>query len=266
MAPSSMDMEGKSTTENEVGSIELDMANSNKIHDDPMEIELTEISKDNKKVSLSLPMDLFPEILSYCPFSTLSKARCISMIFRDDFVPKESSFRHSNVDDSIKWTRKYATHRIIEQWWGDSLESTIDKAIKVAKNLFFETIPFLEGDEVEGVITYAKGYDETSVREALQKESVVLGENWRIEARHNLVPLSDAFREVKQVYGGRTSAMNLLMTAAPKKLVHIAECDVSIQQGPHESHLMAAYQVISFHSSDGRISVIISEANQYSRF
>lgn len=234
-----------------------------------IEIESTEeAANTSKKASVFLPVELYPTILSYCPFSTLAQTRAVCKTFRDVFVAKESFFRHDNVDDSIKKIRKIYGQRIIDSWWGSTLESTVEKAITMAKPLFFGVAPYWGGDEPEANdpdggrnVLLAKEYNEEVVRQHLLDQTVVLGANWRIEARHELRPLSDAFKEVKVgIHGGRPGPLNLLMTAAPGQPIHIAECEVSIQQTPLSTRQISAFQVISFESVDGGISALVAEA------
>ncbi|KAG7349207.1 hypothetical protein IV203_011804 [Nitzschia inconspicua] len=269
MACSHIDTLGRdSNVENSFESSTIELTS----RDDPVEIESFKDSENSDQVTIFLPMELFPDVLSFCSLSTLAKIRCVSKTFRDDFVAKESFFRYHNVDDRTKAIRSQAGHQIIGTWWGSNLESTIEKAIQVATPLFYEVIPFLDGEvpEVEHdhiggtTVLLAKDYDETNVRELLMKDSVVLGENWGIEARYNLVPLVEAFKEVNVgIHSGGQGALNVLMTASPRKFVHISECEVSIQQYPHTRRRIVAYQVIAFESIGGGISAIIAEADLY---
>jgi hypothetical protein len=222
-----------------------------------------------ESVSFNLPMDLFPTILSFCPLTTLSKIRCVSKTFRDVFVTKESALRSNHVDASVEQSSEIAVKKFIGTGWGQTLGATIEKAIQAAESLFFETIPFLEGEGVNdddhiggATILLAQGYDEIKVKTLLRRESVVLGENWRIEARHKLVSLPDAFKEIKMgIHEGSDKARNILMTASSNALVHIAECDVSIQQYAGFPRQMIAMQLLTFETVTNELSAVAAMVN-----
>jgi hypothetical protein len=235
------------------------------------DIDVIEGTMNTQSVSLSLPMDIFPSILSFCPLSTLSKIRCISKAFRDDFVTTESAFRCNRVDKNVEQWSEIAVKKFIGTGWGQTLGATIEKAIQAAETLFFETVPFLEGQgtnedddhQIGGAtILLAQGYDQIKVKALLREEPVVIGENWRIEARHKLVSLSEAFKEIKMgIHEGNDKARNILMTASSEALVHIAECDVSIQQYAGIPRQMIAMQLLTFETVKNEFSAVAAVVN-----
>jgi hypothetical protein len=269
MASSVIDaLRGKGTCENPLRFVRSDTKND--IGDDTaLEIDSVEETKNTQSISFSLPMELFPSILSFCPLSTLSNTRCISKTFRDDLVAKESSCRCNRGDESVERWSEIAVKKFIGTGWGQTLGATIEKAIQLAATLFFETIPFLEGeganddDHIGGAtILLAQGYDEIKVKALLRQDPVVLGENWRIEARHKLLSLPEAFKEIKiGIHEGSDKARNILLTASSKGLVHLAECDVSIQQYAGLPRQMIAMQLLTFETVTNELSAVAAVVN-----
>ena len=222
-------------------------------------------SNDND-VSITLPMDIFSKVASFCPLPTLLTMRATNKQFRS-FVSKECLERRAkdlakrraqskNKQNSVRPSSSNRT-------WADSKQRTIEKALELAKSVFFET------DEDGTSRLLADGYDDMKVKAALQKDKFVLEpreENgsgttnfWRIEARWEAVTVSQAIREIRLYHDDwiplwrmdTRAELFLLMSAPSGVSVAIAEVEVALWHNNGGLRQWKALQQFTIDTRDG---------------
>jgi hypothetical protein len=243
------------------------------VDDDNMNIDDDDSVKDNEAVML-LPLEVFPIIFSFCPTSSFLKMRTVCKLFRNEFGKEECYHRYTNRLAMSKGSSSKKTSS--QQRWGHCKACTIEKALAVAKSMFFES----EEDDDEGTVLVADGYDEDEAREILWNEGVVYrqdgdgdglpGKLWRVEARFKEVAVSEAIREMfrtledNNAQSQREEMMFRLLTA--NETVRISECEVSIRKRPGGMTRLRAFQLFSFEGINTALGTISNFGHNYHIF
>ncbi|KAL3910188.1 MAG: hypothetical protein SGILL_007791 [Bacillariaceae sp.] len=219
-------------------------------------------------VSKTLPMVLFPTILSFCPKATLLKMRTINKTFCDCFALKEY---HERFVREGKTKEKFDDDDDGDRRWGETKDGSINKALSLAKAVFYRHQEASSdngendgGSERPPPVLLAEGYNEAIAKELLEKGGIAFGLSegddqgaakfWRVEARFCEVSLAEAIRQLKITLNAcmhtRGFSMDpfifMLLTAPSNKKVRISECEVSIRKRNGGACETKSIQLFSF--------------------
>ena len=233
----------------------------------PMVSEITDLANsndDDANVPILLPMEIFSNVLSFCPMSMLLAMRATNKQFRA-FASKECQQRHEKFESrrkaALEKDPNYKAPSFSDYLWGLNKQGTVKKALELAKSVFFK----VDEDGGQGPVLLADGYDEVKVETALQKDGIVFEQDaqdgpgsskfWRIETRWEKITVAHAIREIR-LFGDEykrdvSNVLFVLVSAPPGARARIAESEVAIRQHNGGRCKWKAIQAISVESTDG---------------